>query len=237
MSWHFAICDLSKLVLPDKTRTHRTAPDATGQARSSGDRGRLGESRCSDPVRRKQGELPVENCQAEATGDNMPRPTIVIKSVANLSTEAMRRIEALVTLGDEVENEDLDQRLARCQKIAIAKVGDELTCTAALKAARPWKNASVSKMSGFTLSDDAVEFGYVVTHPEFRQQGMARDLCAKILETIKGNLYATVRSDNDSMRRILESNGFVKAGHAWASRQPDKSLNLWIRESISAEDV
>lgn len=167
----------------------------------------------------------------------MAHPTIAIKIVADLNEEAIRRIEVLVKLGDEVENENLERRLARCLKIAIAKVGDELVCTAAVKAARPWKNASVSKTSGYTLNDDAVEFRYVVTHPDFRRQGMARDLCAQILETTKGNLYATVRNNNASMRKILESNGFVKVGHAWASRQPDESLTLWIRESISAEDV
>jgi RimJ/RimL family protein N-acetyltransferase len=165
-------------------------------------------------------------------GEDMPQPTIAIKTIADLSEELLRRIEILIKLRDEVENEDLGRRLARCQKIAIGKNDDALICIAALKAKRPLKNAAVSNSSGYTLSDDAVEFGYVVTHPDFRRRGIARDLCAQILETTKGNLYATVRSDNDSMGKILESNGFVKVGHAWASRQPGRSLNLWIRESV-----
>jgi predicted GNAT family N-acyltransferase len=149
-----------------------------------------------------------------------------------LTGEDFTAVQSLIAEGGEVDRTRLETLLKSCHWIALIEREGQLVCTAAIKPARKTYMARISRKSGYTLDAGTFvgEFGYVVTDPPYRRQGLAAKISKNVLEATKGNLYATTRDDNPGIQEILRRNGLTKVGLQWPSVQhPGSSVVLWIR--------
>ena len=69
-----------------------------------------------------------------------------------------------------------------------------------------------SRVAGFLVSrrlaEGECEILNLAVAPDFRRQGIARDLCRKVLEGFRGAVYLEVRESNQAARDLYESLGF-----------------------------
>jgi len=136
---------------------------------------------------------------------------------------------ALLEQGREVDLASARQELPKCPGIAVLRDAGEIVAMCALKRVRSSYVASISKKSGYALTD-APEVGYVVTDCRWQGRGCGRTVCTAMLQQAEGPLFATVREGNEGMIRILQANGFHQKGRCWPSDlRLGMSIGLWIR--------
>jgi len=139
-------------------------------------------------------------------------------------------IEASVRRGGEVNEDTLSDNLRRAQRIAIAREGQRIISVCALKRVFARHNRNVSTSSGYALPDDAAEFGYVFTEEAYRGRGYGSLATAALLDGLRC-VYATARTGNVEMRRILLKNNFQEIERSWRSREhAGESITLWTRK-------
>jgi hypothetical protein len=86
--------------------------------------------------------------------------------------------------------------------------------------------AKISARSCFDLAEFTDEYGYNVVREDFRGRGLGTKMVAERLQSQTRPAFATVRSDNAPMAKILESGGFRLAGNERPGRHGP--LRLWI---------
>jgi GNAT superfamily N-acetyltransferase len=139
-------------------------------------------------------------------------------------------IEQLVRKGGEVDEALLPANLRRSRKIAVACEAKRFVSVCALKGDNPRHRRSVSANSGQALPESAPEFGYVFTEEAYRGRGYGSAACAALLEGLPF-VYATTRTTNRDMRRILDKSGFEEIDRPWPSTEhPGELVTLWIRK-------
>jgi hypothetical protein len=144
-------------------------------------------------------------------------------------SQEMLVIEELVSKGKEVDLTDLPDNLRRAQVIGVKRDADRIVAVAVLKRIRRGYNQTRGDEahSGHPLDPNATELGYVVS----TLSGSGGAVSRAVLEHGHGQLFATVRTDNDKMRSTLEHTGFVEIPKAWRSTQhAGKEITLWVRE-------
>ena len=116
----------------------------------------------------------------------------------------------------ELRGSDAEQRKAHAERLAHSPI--------------PYQGFALSDASGQVLScgqfareADLVGLYDVFTRPEARGQGLARQLCERLLQLAANEGasvgYLQVESDNHTARRIYQCLGFVD-GYAYHYRQP-----------------
>jgi GNAT superfamily N-acetyltransferase len=90
-----------------------------------------------------------------------------------------------------------------------------------------FKNAGVDELAGrFPL-----ELGYVVVDKDLRGRGVSHLLVAAALsQRLKDGIYATSNLVNLAMHKVLESQGFVRAGVPWPSTKQGQYLALFLSQ-------
>jgi RimJ/RimL family protein N-acetyltransferase len=77
--------------------------------------------------------------------------------------------------------------------------------------------------------DFEIELGWVFLREENRGQRLGWSLVSQILPHATGSIYATSRSDNAPMQRLLEHNGFTREGSEYQSEDGKKTLSLFVK--------
>jgi len=168
------------------------------------------------------------------------RPTqhpVVARSHAQCSAAEIVAFVSLAKIGGEVSARDIGRGVKRAKYILWIDDDDIAPCAvAALK--NPFQdcreNVFRKAKSPLRPADYPLEFGYAFTDERRRRCGHGRALIRRALELAQRlGIYASVRSDNNAMRTILEENGFRRSGGEYASSQRDTSLVLFVRAGIS----
>jgi GNAT superfamily N-acetyltransferase len=163
----------------------------------------------------------------------------VERTPAGCSQSELAAFASLAATGGEVEADDIVSGAKRAiQLLWISDASGNPCATAALKSPNLGYKTRVFERSG--LPDEAaarfdVELGYVFVDPAHRQDGCGTRLATRAIQ-IAGvrPVYATSRSDNNGMRRILERLDFVISGREYSSARDEAiRLRLFLRDSGS----
>ena len=120
-------------------------------------------------------------------------------------------------------------RAAKCLAFHYSP-GGELMAIAALKTPEDQYRHDVFEMAGSSASyaDYKVELGWVYVVPAYRRKRVALELCEHLLlRTTCDFVFATTRSDNTVMSRILRACDFAEAGKPYIRR--GEQLKLYLR--------
>jgi ribosomal protein S18 acetylase RimI-like enzyme len=164
----------------------------------------------------------------------MPDQAIRVETPKDLTSREFASIRALILTGGEVGDAHLSDYLKSAHRIALIVREAQLACVGAIKAERPDYIRTISRKSGYRLDAQNCrgEFGYLVTGPAFRKQGLANHLSTALLNVFDGPLYATTRDDNVGIHKIVGQHGFEHVGQKWRSvEHPNSFLMLWLKKN------
>jgi len=147
-------------------------------------------------------------------------------------TEGERRAFArLVRQGFATANEALDSRVRDAKWLAFYYApGGRLEAVAALKAPTERYREEIFKKADApgNPSDYPIELGWVFVVPARRGNRVAESLCRQLVERVPAcGVFATTRTDNTSMMRILTALGFARAAAPYPWR--NEELVLFLR--------
>lgn len=162
---------------------------------------------------------------------------VVARNPARCSAAEIEAFVSLAKIGGEVPTRDIERGVSRAKYILWIDDDDITPCVvAALKNPLQDYRGSVFRKAKSPLrpADYPLEFGYAFTDERRRRRGHGRALMRKALELAqRQGIYATVRYDNNAMRKFLEENGFCRSGGEYASSQRDTPLVLFVGAGIS----
>jgi RimJ/RimL family protein N-acetyltransferase len=147
-------------------------------------------------------------------------------------TEGERReFERLVRQGFEGSDEGLPGRIHDARSLAFYyAAGDTLGAIAGLKAPSQRYRDDVFKKADAAVSaaDYELELGWVFVVPAHRGKRIAKSLCRRLLARVPASsVFATTRTDNSRMIRILVALGFTRVGKPY--RRRNQELVLFLR--------
>jgi len=146
--------------------------------------------------------------------------------------EERREFARLVRQGFEVVAEGLDSRIRDAKWLAFYyATGDTLAAVAALKAPTEPYRVDVFRQADASVSPDhhTLELGWVFVIPAHRGNRIAESLCRQLLARVPTvGVFATTRTDNVLMMRILLALGFARAGKPYPRRR-NEELVLFLR--------
>ena len=154
-----------------------------------------------------------------------------LKEPISCTEEERREFARLVREGFRGSDESLPDRIRNAKWLGFHyAAGDNLTAIAALKApdARYRNDVFNSADAGVGSAGYELELGWVFVFPDERGQGIAGDLCRKLLaRSPRSPVFATTRPNNDPMIKILLGLGFARVGKPFPRR--DEMLALFLR--------
>ena len=155
----------------------------------------------------------------------------------NTCTEGeLREFARLVRQGFATANESLEGRVRDAKWLAFHYgPSDTLEAVAAIKAPTTRYRHDVFRMADACASpaDYTLELGWVFVAPGQRGSQIAERLCRQLLERVPASsLFATTRTDNFAMMKILNALGFTRVGTPYSWR--NEELMLFLRPSPRA---
>jgi len=150
----------------------------------------------------------------------------------NTSTEEQRREFAqLIRQGFETAGAGLDNRICAAKCLAFHyPTRDKLAAIAALKSPNVQYRHDVFSKAGSpeSCADYKVELGWVYVEPAYRGNRIATKLCEQLLSRAATDcVFATTRTNNAPMGRILLTFGFANVGTPYIRR--GEQLRLYLR--------
>jgi hypothetical protein len=159
--------------------------------------------------------------------------SVTIKGPSDCSNREIDQFRDFVRKGGEVTSAGLNDRIKAAEALAFLFVRKELAAIAALK--NPSENHKQGVFENAGSVDAAFyrfELGWVYVAERFRENGYSKQILKELSRSIRsGGVYATSRIDNVPMHKSLESEGFIKIGDSWPSKeQPGKLLCLFVKD-------
>jgi len=156
---------------------------------------------------------------------------IVIKKTSDCSEAELQDFAALVLAGGEVTAVGLDARIKKAEALVFLLQNDCLKGIAAVK--NPEQNYKRGVFQKAKASVQANEFpfelGWVFVLPSSRGAGFSRKLVQAALGETGGRaIFATSRSDNTPMHKVLNAHGLSKNGEEYASIRGNQNLVLFV---------
>jgi len=150
----------------------------------------------------------------------------------NTSTEEQRREFArLVRQGFKTSGVGLDNRICAAKCLAFHyPARDLLAAIAALKSPNDQYRHDVFSKAGSpeSCADYKIELGWVYVEPAYRGNRIAAKLCEQLLSSATTDcVFATTRTNNALMSRILLTSGFANVGTPYMRR--GERLRLYLR--------
>lgn len=156
-----------------------------------------------------------------------------IVSPRDATIQEQRRFADLVNEGDEVAGNVLD-RIHRARSLILISDDKNIQAVAALKNPRSRYARRVFRSAGRDGMETgyAIELGWIFVATTRRRMGLAGMLVENALkEAGHEPIFATTRSHNPAMLRILERYGFIILGSPFPSTQNEgEELNLLARD-------
>lgn len=159
-----------------------------------------------------------------------PESALHLAAPSACGEELLRSFARLVLQGFP-RARDLDRRIAAARRLAFHHAAEgALAGVAALKTpgadrrdAIFRKAAALVEPAGYRL-----DLGWVFVQPAYRGQRIGTGLCRQLMASVPGaGVFATTRTDNRAMQRVLEAQGFRRAGRPYPRR--DEELALYLR--------
>lgn len=162
-------------------------------------------------------------------------PELIVKPPSNCSSIEIGAFIAFVRAGGEVSVQGLPERIRGAAALVFARVESLVIGVAALKQPQASYRCRVSSESGTPLSaaEFPYELGWVYVSPELRRKGLSLLLSQAALAESKGaGVFATSRTDNIAMHRLLAKLGFESTGNPFTSGRGKHSLQVFVRQQI-----
>ena len=159
---------------------------------------------------------------------------VVARPPDEFSSTEIEDFMALVLAGGEVAPQGLKKHVLDARCIAFLRSGECLVGVAGLKRPRATYRQRVQKSSNFALSETEFPFelGWVFILPSARGANLSLPLCQSLIsEVSKSKIFATSAEGNLSMHATLKKLGFARVGSAWASKQNEGRLLLFVRNA------
>lgn len=142
-------------------------------------------------------------------------------------------VELVISEG-EVDPYDLQERVENARTLVMLYDEGVLVGTAAIKNPEPDYRAGVFDKAASDLSASSypVELGYVVVAKSHRGQKLTWQLVDAALPFAgTEHVFATTRTDNDAMHRVLPARGFIASGEPYDSiEHPGSHIRLFARD-------
>lgn len=157
--------------------------------------------------------------------------TITIKKPGECSETELEDFASLVLAGGEVTADGLKARIKKAEALIFLAQDNCLKGIAAVK--KPGENYKngVFQKARATVEASAFPFelGWVFVLPSSRGAGFSHKLVkAALTATCGQGIFATSRSDNAPMHKVLVGHGFSCHGEAYASSRGKHKLVLFI---------
>ncbi len=157
---------------------------------------------------------------------------IVVKGPKDCSNDELDLFAAKVADSGEVDD-GIRDRVKRAFRLGFIVYGDAIVGTAALKIPAASYRAKVFKNANSQLDPAAYpyELGWIFLDIAHRKKGQMTRLINDLLPAAKDSaLFATTRTSNDIMRKMLAQLKFSEDGSEYKSEQnPDDTLKLLVR--------
>ena len=158
--------------------------------------------------------------------------TAYLKKPTACTEEERREFARLVRKGFAGSDDGLDGRIRDAKWLAFYYMaGDTLAAIAGLKVPRePYRDDVFNRVAdaSITAADYTLELGWVFVVPAYRGNRIAGSLCQQLLARVpRSRVFATTRTDNIVMMRILLSLGFTRVGRPYPRR--GEELVLFLR--------
>jgi len=155
-----------------------------------------------------------------------------IRPFRDLSEQNQQEIVGLIKAGKEANADLILSRMNSSLFTAYFCHEKEIIGTATIK--RPelsYRNYVVEKASIFRSPEClSLELGYVYVSTNFRNQGLAFQLCQSLIELISMYpVFATTRYDNLGMKAILKAMDFKVEGRPYENQSKTNWLEFYSR--------
>jgi GNAT superfamily N-acetyltransferase len=162
---------------------------------------------------------------------NESAEVFVIKKPSDCSEAELQDFAALILAGGEVTAVGLNTRIKKAEALVFLSQSDCLKGIAAVK--NPEQNYKSDVFQKAKASVQANEFtfelGWVFVLPSSRGAGFSHKFVQARLGATDGRaIFATLRSDNTPMHKVLNANGLSKNGGEYASIRGNQNLVLFV---------
>ncbi len=160
--------------------------------------------------------------------------TAHLKEPSACTEEERRAFACLVRQGFDGSDDSLPVRIRDARRLAFYYAArDTLAAIAALKTPNQQYRDDVFKKAeaGVNAVDYQLELGWVFVVPAHRGNRIAESLCQLLMASVPTRcVFATTRTDNSSMTRILLALGFLRVGKPFLRRSEE--LVLFLRSAL-----
>lgn len=157
--------------------------------------------------------------------------TVTKKRPSECSETELLDFASLVLAGGEVTADGLNDRIKKAEVLIFLAQDNYLKGIAAVKNPEVNYKNGVFKKASATVPASAFPFelGWVFVLPSSRGAGYSHKLVkAAVGVTSSQGIFATSRTDNAPMRKVLKAHGFSCHGEAYASNRGTHKLVLFV---------
>jgi hypothetical protein len=157
--------------------------------------------------------------------------TPVTDTPDTFSDADLQRFEELVIKGGEVGGAVLTDNIAGSRILAVYREDSLIFGVAALKRPKESYREKIEVRSGMALlkADYPYELGYIFLDESLQGLRLSYPLVQAALDHAGGaGVFATVRINNDKMRKTLKRAGFIAVGDSWKGNKR-RVIGLLIR--------
>lgn len=156
---------------------------------------------------------------------------IEVKEPQNCTDTEISSFYEEVKKGGKVMLHGLIDRIKNCELLAFCYHKNALIGVSSIKRPNPNYVADIIKKAEINrkVEDLTFEIGYSYTEPDFRRNGVSKELKSKLLEQMKsrtGTIFSTTAIK--SSQNFLEENGFKKLGKSYDGEN-DKGITYYER--------
>lgn len=160
--------------------------------------------------------------------------TLFTDTPDKFSEADLQRFKELVIKGGEVGGAALVDNITNARILAIYREDGLIVGVTALKRPKASYREKIERRSGIALldADSPYELGYTFLDDSLQGRRMSFPLAQAALAHADGaGVFATVRVDNERMRRTLSRAGFIAAGNSWEGNE-GRIIGLLIRPAL-----
>ncbi|UCD23108.1 MAG: GNAT family N-acetyltransferase [Gemmatimonadota bacterium] len=159
--------------------------------------------------------------------------TTIIKGPSACTHLERSEFARLVRFGFDGSDDGLLARIRDAKWLAF-HYGESNTLNgiAGLKVPADRQRANIFEKAAPDVDSEAyeLELGWVYVAPDQRGNGIATDICRRLMDRERARcVFATTRSDNNSMIKILRVLGFERVGREFPHRRRKEQLVLYLR--------
>ncbi|MBM3114254.1 hypothetical protein [Jeongeupia naejangsanensis] len=165
---------------------------------------------------------------------------VVIKKPSDCSDAELQNFATLVLAGGEVVAAGLDMLIKKDEALVFLLQHNCLKGVAAIKKpGRNYRNKIFQKAMTSTIANEfQFELGWVFVHPSSRGAGFSHVLVKAALGAAGGrHTFATSRSDNAPMHKVLSAHGLLRRGQEYVSDRGNQNLVLFVSNVIRRDSL